>query len=160
MEHHSRRRTAVNKNGNECQAWSVFGTDPPRCSAHTGRNVGAGAPKGNSNARKHGVCSKKMTAEEIEALDVYAEETSLKSELALARLQLRRMLEYQLREDVPVEQKAKIAAMIISGIRAVAFVARQISESEPEIDWEAVLDDVGKELDWDLSGQSRSQIFE
>ena len=150
MGNHNRRCTAVNKNGKSCQAWTVFGSDPPRCSAHAGRNVGAGAPQGNSNARKHGLYSSKMTAEEIGSLESYAEEPSLKSELALARLQLGRMVEYQMREDVPVEQKAKMAAMIISGIRAVAFVARQISDSEPAIDWDAALDELGEAWDWDI----------
>ena len=42
MKTHNRRCTAVNKNGNTCQAWSKFDSDPPRCSAHAGRNVGAG----------------------------------------------------------------------------------------------------------------------
>ncbi len=83
-------------------------------------------------------------------LDSYAEESSLKSELALARLQLRRMLEYQMREDVPVEEKAKMARMIFSGIRVVASVVRQIAETEPAIDWDAVLDEVGEALDWDI----------
>jgi len=91
-----------------------------------------------------------MTTAEIGSLESYAEESSLKSELALARLQLNRMMEYQMREDVPVEQKAKVAAMIFSGIRAIAFVARQISETEPAIDWDAVLHRVGEELDWDI----------
>ena len=150
MKTHNRRCTAVNKNGKVCQAWSVFGSDPPRCSAHAGRNVGAGAPKGNTNALKHGLYSSKMTAEEVGSLEPYAEEQSLFSELALARLQLSRMVGYQMQEDVPVEQRAKLASMIFTGIRAVAYVTRQIAETEPELDWEATLDEVGEAMDWDI----------
>lgn len=150
MDNQHRRCTAVNKNGNVCQAWSMWGTKPPRCSAHAGRNVGAGAPLGNSNARKHGLYSSKMTAEEIGSLESYAEDKSLQGELVLARLQLIRMIGYQMQEDVPVEQKAKMGAMIISGIRAVAFVMAQMSKTESAVDWDAILDELGEELDWDI----------
>ena len=91
-----------------------------------------------------------MTAEEIESLEPFAEEESLFSELALARLQLSRMVGYQMQEDVPVEQKAKMASMIFSGIRAVAYVRRQIAETESEYDWDGILDEVGEALDWDI----------
>lgn len=128
----------------------MFGTDPPRCSAHAGRNVGAGAPKGNRNAWKHGLYSSKMTAEEIESLEQYGEEESLFSELALARLQLRRLVGYQMQDDVPVEQKVKVASTIFSGIRTAANVKRQIAETEEATDWNAVLDEVGEALDWDI----------
>jgi hypothetical protein len=40
------------RDGTPCRAWAVPGTDPPRCSAHSGKT--GGAPKGNQNARKHG----------------------------------------------------------------------------------------------------------
>jgi hypothetical protein len=150
MGNHSRRCTAVNKNGNICQAWSVFGTDPPRCSAHAGRNVGAGAPKGNTNALKHGLYRSQVTVEEEELLESYASEKSLQSELAMARLQVSRLVGYQLREDVPLAQKAKMAPMIISGLRAISYLMHRITETEGDIDWDAVLDAVGEELDWDI----------
>ena len=91
-----------------------------------------------------------MTVEEIESLEPFAEEQSLFSELALARLQLRRMVGYQMQEDVPVEQKAKMASMIFTGIRAVAYVQRQIEETEEEVDWNETLDELGEAWDWDI----------
>jgi glucans biosynthesis protein len=150
MEKHNRRCTAVNKNGKACKAWTVFGSDPPRCSAHAGRNVGAGAPKGNTNALKHGLYRSQLTVEEEDLLDSYGGEKSLQNELAMARLQVSRLVGYQSREDVPIEQKAKMAPMIISGLRAIAYLARQTAEMEEGIDWDAVLDSVGEQLDWDI----------
>jgi len=47
----SRRCGASRADGAACQAWAVRGSDPPRCSSHSG---GVGAPKGNRNAVKHG----------------------------------------------------------------------------------------------------------
>ena len=42
--------TAVTKAGKPCQAWAIVGSNPPLCSAHSGMDVGAGAPPGNQNA--------------------------------------------------------------------------------------------------------------
>jgi hypothetical protein len=32
--------------GEPCRAWAIRGSDPPLCSAHAGRNIGAGTPPG------------------------------------------------------------------------------------------------------------------
>ncbi len=47
----SRRCGAKRADGSACQAWAVRGSDPARCSAHSGR---VGPPKGNRNAVRHG----------------------------------------------------------------------------------------------------------
>lgn len=112
--------------------------------------MGAGAPKGNTNALKHGLYRSQLTVEEEDLLDSYGGEKSLQNELAMARLQVSRLVGYQSREDVPIEQKAKMAPMIISGLRAIAYLARQTAEMEEGIDWDAVLDSVGEQLDWDI----------
>ncbi len=57
------RCSAANPDGKTCRAWAVRGTDPPLCSAHAGRNAGAGASAGNQNARKHGFYSSKLEPE-------------------------------------------------------------------------------------------------
>ena len=46
--------TATTHAGQPCQAWAVHNTQPPLCSAHGGGNRPIGAPKGNTNALKHG----------------------------------------------------------------------------------------------------------
>ena len=149
METHNRRCSAVNKNGKVCKAWSVWDSNPPRCSAHAGRNVGAGAPKGNTNALKHGLYRSTMTAEEIDLLES-CDEQSLQSELEMARLQVIRLAGYQLQEDVPFMQKVKMVPVIISAIRAIAYLKRQIAEMEDPIDWDDLLDEVGEAMDWDI----------
>ena len=50
--------------GQRCKAWAVRGSDPPLCAVHAGLNKGAGAPKGNKNALKHGFYSPGMTRKE------------------------------------------------------------------------------------------------
>ncbi len=91
-----------------------------------------------------------MTAEELEFLESCADEKSLESELAMVRLQIRRIAAYQMRDDISVVQKAKLAPVIISALRAAAYLLRQIAETEEPIDWDAVLDEVGEALDWDI----------
>ena len=47
----SRRCEAVRADGKRCKAWAVRGSEPARCSSHSGLT---GAPKDNRNAYKHG----------------------------------------------------------------------------------------------------------
>jgi hypothetical protein len=49
-----RRCTATRQDGQRCRAWAVPASDPPRCGAHGGGKRRVGAPKGNTNALKHG----------------------------------------------------------------------------------------------------------
>ena len=58
-----RKCSAVCRNGRPCQAWALVDSEPALCSVHAGKNVGAGAPKGNKNAMKHGIYAKYMTEE-------------------------------------------------------------------------------------------------
>lgn len=48
------RCTAIRADGSPCRAWSVRGSDPPRCAPHGGGQRPVGAPRGNQNARSHG----------------------------------------------------------------------------------------------------------
>ncbi len=50
----STRCTATCRNGAACRAWAVRGSDPPRCVHHGGSTSRTGAPRGNTNAVKHG----------------------------------------------------------------------------------------------------------
>jgi hypothetical protein len=43
---------ATTKKETACKAWAIQGSQPPRCSAHSGRRWGA--PKQNQNAKTHG----------------------------------------------------------------------------------------------------------
>ena len=88
----SRRCSHRTRSGARCRAWAVHGTDPPACSAHAGRNVGAGAPRGNQNARTHGFYGRVLDAEEVADLEVYAEDLSIEDEIACARVALRRTI--------------------------------------------------------------------
>jgi len=89
----SRRCTARTQDGSPCRAWAVRGTEPPRCSAHAGRNVGAGAPAGNQNAKTHGAYSDLIEPHELARLVADADEITLQDEIALTRLALRRLTE-------------------------------------------------------------------
>jgi len=73
-----------------CRAWAVRGSDPPLCSAHAGRSLGAGAPPGNQNARTHGFYASAITRDELADILTHAADTTLDSEIAITRIALRR----------------------------------------------------------------------
>jgi hypothetical protein len=74
--------------GNPCRAWAAAGTDPPACSAHAGRNRGAGGPLANQNARTHGFYGRILSDQELADLVIYAADMSLDDELACVRVAL------------------------------------------------------------------------
>lgn len=61
-----RRCTANRADNQPCQAWSVPGSNPPRCGAHGGGSKRPGAPSGNTNALKHGFYSSDPAAVSID----------------------------------------------------------------------------------------------
>lgn len=85
---------AKTKLGKKCQNPSGQGTDhlgTGRCKLHGGASKGA--PKGNKNALKHGIYSKLFSNEEMDAAKEM--QGSVENELAIARLQLFRLLQEQ-----------------------------------------------------------------
>lgn len=122
----SRQCSATTKAGSRCQAWSLRDADPPLCSAHAGRNVGAGAPAGNQNARKHGFYSDAITVEELRRIVKYAEERpSLRQEIDVFRVYLRRLFLYLTEGDEPTRQDlVTVGKLIVSTGRTIARMAR------------------------------------
>jgi hypothetical protein len=88
----SRRCSHVTTRGAPCRAYAMRNTDPPACAAHAGRNVGAGAPPRNQNARTHGFYSSVLRPDELADLVTYADDLSLDDEISCARVALRRLL--------------------------------------------------------------------
>ena len=124
-----------------CKAWAIRGSDPPRCSAHAGRNAGAGAPPGNQNRRTHGFYASALLPEELADLVACSGDMTLDDEIAIARVTLRRILallsadrvhrgpEYSRApegttvEMTPVDY-ARLAALLLAGARTVARLLR------------------------------------
>ena len=114
-------------NGAPCRAWAVKGTDPPACSAHAGRNVGAGAPEGNQNATSHGFYARTLTEQELADLVSYAADMTLDDEIACARVALRRVLTALTdtdRDTLTIEEFTRLAALALQATRTVALLLR------------------------------------
>lgn len=108
-----------------CKAWAVHGTHPPACSAHAGRNVGAGAPAGNDNATKHGFYGSEFTTDELADLIAYADDLDLTAELATLRVLQRRLLNFiNTNPDLPADDLAAIASLATGNVRAIAYLFR------------------------------------
>ena len=120
----SRRCTATTQSGSPCKAWAVHGTEPPLCSAHAGRNIGAGAPEGNDNAKTHGAYSDLIQPEELARLVTDADDTTLQDEMALTRLANRRLIEHLQDDNTPRADAIAAAQAIFRGARTVALLLR------------------------------------
>ena len=123
------RCTATNASGSACRAWAVRGSDPPLCSAHAGLNIGAGAPLGNQNRTDHGFYGRILQNGELADLVRLSEDLSLKDEIGLVRVTLRRVAtRFKLnnlgREDMANEEMMKMASLVMMGARTVARLLR------------------------------------
>ena len=94
---------AKTRSGGKCQLKAGWGTDhvgEGKCKLHGGASKGP--PKGNKNARKHGVYESvirdQLKDEEKETFDKVSADDDLKQELKILRFKLLRLLE-------PVEQQ-------------------------------------------------------
>jgi hypothetical protein len=111
--------------GAPCRSWAIPGTDPPACSAHAGRNVGAGAPPGNQNRRTHGFYAVALTRQELADLVAYAGDTTLDGEIACARVALRRVLNLLLSagpegSTLSPQEYGRLVALSLQATRTVA----------------------------------------
>lgn len=120
----SSRCSATTKSGEQCQAFAVRGSAPPRCSAHLGRNRGAGAPAGNQNRRTHGFYGRYYSADELDALAEYVADDSLDSEIGVVRVALRRALKVLQDEDADPALVAALTPLVFAGGRTVARLLR------------------------------------
>ncbi len=137
--------TAVTAAGTPCKAWAIRGSIPPLCAPHSGLT---GAPKGNSNNLSHGFYARLFSAEEQAGIDEISGD-SLMHEANLLRALLRRLARFLSDPDLPFAEVRTITPLIVSTSRALAFVQKQIPDTAA-IDWDAVLDEVGEALDWDI----------
>ena len=138
--------TATNAKGQPCSAWAMHKSDPPLCSAHAGLT---GAREGNTNAVTHGYYQRRADHDEVASLFSKAENVALTQEVTLVRVVLHRLAQYFVSGDLPVEKIASIAPLIFTGSRALAFLQKHLPDPDA-IDWNATLDELAEEWDWDI----------
>lgn len=138
--------TAVTAAGKPCKGWAITGSMPPRCAPHSGIT---GAPKGNTNAVTHGFYQKRVAEEEVAAVFAGAEDVTLVQETVLIRVVLKRLMNYLVDKDTPQEKITAIAPLIFTGSRTLAYVEKHLPDPNSP-DWDAALDQLSKEWDWDL----------
>ena len=115
--------TALTAKQEQCNAWAVHGSQPPRCSTHLKLTSGAGAPDDNQNRRTHGFYSSTYTLEELADLVSHALDDSLDDELSATRVAVRRVIE-QLHAELPAEEYARLASLVFTGANTVARLLR------------------------------------
>ena len=140
------RCSALTASGKPCKAWAVHGSDPPLCAPHAGL---AGAKKGNQNAVKHGYYRQSINSTELLPLFDEASTVDLDQEAILLRVYIYRLIKYLDDPDLTFEQIKAAGPLLVSAIRAIAYVKKQLPPREA-IDWDASLDRLGQMLDWDI----------
>lgn len=118
------RCTATTKSGAACLAFAVRGSDPPLCSVHLGRNVGAGAPNGNQNRRTHGFYGRYYSAEEVGDLEQGEIDQSIDGEIKVVRVALRRALRVLDDDAADPALVAALVPLVFAGGRTVARLLR------------------------------------
>ena len=106
-----------------CRAWAIRDSDPPLCSPHSRRN--GPALLDNQNARTHGFYSRVIHSHELADLLEEAGATALESEIAIARVALRRLFGYLASAaDLRPLDYARLADVIFHGVRTIARLQR------------------------------------
>lgn len=118
------RCTASTKSGVACSAFAVRGSDPPLCSAHLGRNAGAGAPDGNQNRRSHGFYGRYYSADELADLEQGDIDQSIDGEIKVVRVALRRALRVLEDDEADPGLVAALVPLVFAGGRTVARLLR------------------------------------
>ena len=151
--------SALTASGRRCRAWAVSGTDPPLCSAHAGRNVGAGAPMGNQNRLGHGFYSRYFSLQELADLLDTADIPALAAEISAAKIAVRRILAY-LKENngrhLPPDVFKAVIALVFIGTSTVGRLLRYqqaLLDDVENVTEEAIaqaLDELSERWDMDL----------
>jgi hypothetical protein len=126
----SRRCSQTTAQGAPCRAWAVHDTDPPLCSTHSGRNVGAGPPSGNQNRRTHGFYAAAITGEELARVTA---DSTLDVELLCARIALSRVMDLLIDARTHDPEGAgltpgdcvKLVELAFQGARTIARLLRE-----------------------------------
>jgi hypothetical protein len=146
MTYEPTRCTATTASGKPCKAWAIRDSDPPRCAPHAGL---AKAQKGNQNAVKHGYYRQSISSAELLSLFDEAGSVELDQEAVLLRVFIHRLINYLEDPELPYEQFKSAGSLLISAIRALTYLKKQLPDSHT-VDWDAALDELAKEWDWEL----------
>lgn len=142
------------KAGNPCKAWAVRGER--YCSAHLGRNVGAGAPAGNTNATKHGFYASAFTVQELVDVMELGGEINLDDEIAMIRVASRRVMRWlsdEIEEEGPPSAVTlhRLLTALNSSARTVARLVREKAHNTGQGElFDDVLDELAEELGIEL----------
>ena len=141
-----------------CKAWAVRGSDPPRCSPHSGR---AGAPPDNTNHQTHGYYTGVLHPDEASGL-LDTVPTTLDAEILITRAALRRLSQMLTTGATPgpdpkpltAEDYARFIGLVFQGAGAVSRLLRaQAALPGNSTEFEQVMKKALEELGPELGGQ-------
>lgn len=122
----AQRCTATTTSGAPCKAWAVHGTDPPLCSTHAGRTLGAGAPYGNQNAVRHRFYCHYFNNQELADMVANLDNVDdIDDEIAIVRVMLGRLLpKLESPAELPTPELAALVPLVLNSTGRIAHLLR------------------------------------
>ncbi len=134
-----------------CKAWAMRGKD--YCSAHRPGGIpGAGAPRGNVNALKHGLYARKLAEKIQEYIDLPDDQT-IDTELALIRT-VNKYIATCLQELMSSDDRrnyeliARLSQALCQSSQQILRLLKARQESPP--DFEAILTELTEVAGWEV----------
>ena len=118
------------------------------CYLHGGMVVGAEIePPG----LKHGFYRRSFTEDEYKDLIVFGQDFSLVDELAMGRVQLRRIVKYieTHEEEMRPDEYARVSGLVWTGLNTIRRLVESVEGTGPDM-WDIVLNQLSIDLGMDL----------
>lgn len=136
--------TAATRAGKPCTYPAEAGSDPPLCALHGQRWLQAAAAKESAD-----FYNRYLARRESPGALTAMEQRTLRRELVVARAILAQVLDLLLEPEEIAEPKIFVP-IALRCVKLIADLIKQMSGSESDGHWDAVLDRLADELDIDL----------
>ena len=137
---------ATTKKGEPCMRHASEGSS--LCYLHGGMVVGA---ESEPPGLKHGFYRRSFAEDEYKDLIIFGQDMSLVDELAMGRVQLRRIVNYIEKHEKGMmpDEYARVSALVWTGLNTIRRLVESVDETGPDL-WDIVLDQLSIDLGMEL----------
>jgi hypothetical protein len=100
---------------------------------------------------KHGFYRRSFAEDEYKDLIIFGQDMSLVDELAMGRVQLRRIVNYIEKHEKGMmpDEYARVSALVWTGLNTIRRLVESVDETGPDL-WDIVLDQLSIDLGMEL----------
>jgi hypothetical protein len=140
---------ATTKKGEPCMRHTSEGST--LCYLHGGMVVGAEAQLSEPPGLKHGFYRRSFTEDEYKDLIFFAQDMTLVDELAMGRVQLRRIVNYieEHEKGMTPDEYARVSGLVWTGLNTIRRLVESVEGTGPDM-WDIVLNQLSIDLGMDL----------